>query len=128
MYYTNSTHVPYSEDLPLKEKVEIEAEFHPYFSGGVISHIWIGESQPNPEAMKNLVKKLSKTKLAYFTFSPDYSKCKNGHVLRGVHKRCPKCRANIINHINRIVGYFSRTSNWNPGKLKEFYERKRILI
>ena len=34
-YYTNSTHVPYHSDIPLTDKIKIEAEFHPYFTGGL---------------------------------------------------------------------------------------------
>lgn len=127
-YYSNSTHVPYKEDVPLSDKIELESDFHPYFSGGVITHIWMGESKPGIESMKNLVKKISKTKTAYFTFSPDYSICANGHYLRGKKDRCPKCNAKIVDYMNRVVGFFTRTSAWNPGKRQEYYERKRFLI
>lgn len=128
VYYTNSTHVPYNEDITLHKKIEIESEFHPYFSGGVISHIWIGESSPSPAGVKNLVRELSKTKLAYFTFSPDFSVCENDHLSRGKLEKCPKCGSEIIDNINRIVGYFTRTSRWNPGKQEEYRERKRFPI
>jgi ribonucleoside-triphosphate reductase len=128
LYYSNSTHVPYKEDVSLFKKLETEAEFHPYFSGGVISHIWIGESKPTTLSLKNLVSKISRTKMAYFTFSPDYSVCRNEHFSRGKQKLCPKCGARIIDHINRVVGYFTRTSGWNPGKQREYHERKRYIL
>jgi ribonucleoside-triphosphate reductase len=128
VYYTNSTHVPYKEEIALLDKIKIEAEFHPFFTGGAICHIWIGESKPNPRGIKTLVQKLSKTKLAYFTFSPDYSICHNNHFVRGKLTACPKCNTEIVDHINRIVGYFTRTSSWNPGKQKEYEERKRFII
>lgn len=128
LYYSNSTHVPYNADVVLPDKIKIEAGFHPYFNGGVISHVWIGESRPDHDSMKNLVKKMAETKLAYFTFSPDFSVCENNHVSRGKQKKCPQCSGDIIDHINRIVGYFTRTSSWNPGKRREYEERKRFQI
>ena len=126
-YYTNSTHVPYNENIDLFGKIETEAEFHPYFTGGTLCHVWMGESRPEPESMKSLVRKMSKTKLAYFTFSPDFSVCKNSHVRRGRVDVCQLCHARM-DHMNRIVGYFTRTSRWNPGKLQEYRERKRFMI
>jgi len=128
VYYTNSTHVPYNQNISVLEKVKTEAEFHPYFTGGTICHIWMGESRPNPSSLKDFVKNLSKTKLAYFTFSPDYSICKNNHYTRGKHIACPNCGAKVVDHINRVVGYFTRVSGWNPGKQKEYIERKRYLL
>ncbi len=128
LYYSNSTHVPYNSAVTLPEKIETEAQYHPYFSGGVISHVWIGEKMPEHYSMKNLIRKMAATKLAYFTFSPDFSVCENNHVSWGRQKKCPQCQGRIVDYINRIVGYFTRTSNWNPGKRREFEERKRFVI
>ena len=128
LYYSNSTHVPYNAKTSLPDKIRIEAQYHPYFSGGVISHIWIGENKPDHYSMKTLIKKMAATNLAYFTFSPDFSVCVNDHVSWGKQKKCPECQGRIVDYINRIVGYFTRTSNWNPGKLREFEERKRFAI
>jgi ribonucleoside-triphosphate reductase len=127
-YYTNSTHVPYGAEVSIFEKIRVEAEFHPYFTGGAICHIWIGESRPHPDSLKDLVRKLSSTKLAYFTFSPDFSVCANEHVARGKLGRCPVCGAKVVDYINRVVGYFTRVSNWNPGKRKEYEDRERFHI
>ena len=78
--------------------------------------------------LSSVMTALSNTKLAYFTFSPDYSICKNNHYIRGKHDFCPKCGAKIVDHINRVVGYFTRVSGWNPGKQREYNERKRYLL
>jgi ribonucleoside-triphosphate reductase len=128
LYYSNSTHVPYNANVTLPDKIRVEAQYHPYFSGGVISHIWIGEKKPDQYSMKNLIRKMVSTKLAYFAFSPDFSVCENNHVSWGKQKKCPECSGKIVDYINRIVGYFTRTSNWNPGKRREFEERKRFVI
>ncbi|MBM3304298.1 MAG: anaerobic ribonucleoside-triphosphate reductase, partial [Candidatus Aenigmarchaeota archaeon] len=108
-------------------KVKTEAEFHPFFNGGTICHVWIGESRPDPDAMRSLVRKMASTKLAYFTFSPDFSVCASNHVTRGKVDVCPICRKRT-DHMNRIVGYFTRTSRWNPGKQQEYADRVRYKI
>jgi len=127
-YYTNSTHVPYHSDIPLTNKIKIEAEFHPYFTGGAICHIWMGESRPDPGGLKEFIRNISNTKLAYFTFSPDFSVCENGHVSRGKNKQCPTCNGKIIDYISRVTGYYGRTSHWNPGKQEEYENRKRYAV
>ncbi len=128
VYYTNSTHVPYKADISLIDRINIEAEFHPYFTGGTISHIWMGESFPDPDGLNELVQKLSKTKLAYFCFSPDFSICENGHTSRGMSERCPLCSEKIVDHISRVTGYFGHASQWNPGKQSEYKERHRYRL
>ncbi|MDD4898702.1 MAG: anaerobic ribonucleoside-triphosphate reductase [Methanocellales archaeon] len=127
-YYTNSTHVPYALDISLIDKVSIESEFHPYFTGGTMCHIWMGESHPDPTGLNEIVKKLSETKLAYFCFSPDFSVCENNHVSRGKKERCQTCGGIILTHISRVTGYFGRTTQWNPGKQEEYKSRHRYSL
>jgi ribonucleoside-triphosphate reductase len=127
-YYTNSTHVPYSSKISLAEKIKIEANFHPYFTGGTISHIWMGESFPDPEGMSELIEKLSGTDLAYFCFSPDFSVCENRHVSRGINLECPVCNGPAVDHVSRVTGYFGHVEQWNPGKQKEYEERHRYIL
>ncbi|NPE29626.1 anaerobic ribonucleoside-triphosphate reductase [Methanococcoides sp. SA1] len=127
-YYTNSTHVPYSSKISLAEKIKIESRFHPYFTGGTISHIWMGESFPDPEGMSELIERLSGTELAYFCFSPDFSVCENRHVSRGMNLECPVCNGPAVDHVSRVTGYFGHVKQWNPGKQKEYEERHRYII
>ncbi len=38
---------------------------------------------------------------------------------------CPKCKSKDIYAITRVTGYFSKTSQWNKGKLGELKRRHR---
>jgi ribonucleoside-triphosphate reductase len=127
-YYTNSTHVPYKTETSLVNRIATEAEFHPYFTGGTICHIWMGESFPDPGGLSDFVERLTGTELAYFCFSPDFSICKNGHSSRGIQERCPHCQAEIVDHISRVTGYYGHVNNWNPGKVMEYKERHRYRM
>jgi ribonucleoside-triphosphate reductase len=127
-YYTNSTHVPYKSNMSLINRINAESGFHPYFTGGTICHIWMGESFPDPDGLSGFIDKLSQTKLAYFCFSPDFSICSNSHISRGIQQTCPQCQSEIIDHISRVTGYYGHVNNWNPGKVKEYEERHRYML
>lgn len=127
-YYTNSTHMPYHASISLIDRINIESEFHPYFTGGTICHIWMGESFPDPAGLNEFVRKLAGTKLAYFCFSPDFSICSIGHTSRGVNELCPMCSSPVIDHISRVTGYYGHVNQWNPGKKAEYVQRHRYRM
>jgi len=52
-----------------------------------------------------------------YTAENDYAALRE--VLDG--KREP----NIMKHFTRIIGYFSRVSNWNPSKVAELADRQK---
>lgn len=124
-YYSNSTHLPYHADISLADRISIESDFHPFFTGGTICHIWMGESCPDPAGLSEFVRKLAETKLAYFCFSPDFSICDKGHTSRGVNEMCPMCSGPVTDHISRVTGYYGHVKHWNPGKKAEYAQRHR---
>ncbi len=124
-YYTNSTHVPYNAEIPLQERIRIEAEFHPYFTGGCVTHIWLWE-KPEIEALKNFVRRvLTNTKIAYLTITPTVTTCRNcGGLWHGIVEKCPTCgHVNSLEVWSRIVGYYRPVRLWNEGKRAEFFRR-----
>lgn len=130
-YYTNSSHLNYDADIPLFERILKQAEFHPIVKGGVITHLWMGEQNPDPEGIWQMTKKIAfNTKTAYFAYTFDFSYCtKCGLFIQGVHDECsnPRCdgKGKDIEIYSRITGYYSRVDRWNKGKAQEFKDRKR---
>ncbi len=47
VYYTNSSHIPYSVGWTA-DKVLREGRFHPMISAGAITHLWMGGAQAGP--------------------------------------------------------------------------------
>jgi ribonucleoside-triphosphate reductase len=42
------------------------------------------------------------------------------------HKaECPHCGSENVYGMSRVVGYFTRINNWNPGKQAEFKDRQK---
>ncbi len=130
VYYTNSFHVRPNANVPLFKRMQIEGSFHPLTDGGAMSHIWLGEENPNPEAVAELTKKLAKrTAIQYMAFTKDLTACDScGAVLGGVNTECPKCGSKNIQVWSRITGYYQNIKGWNKGKLQELKDRRRYAL
>jgi len=123
--YAPATHVPYELDIPLPRKINAEAPFHKSCNGGNIFHFWLGEAHPSAEGIGDLIDKLSRTDLGYFALSPTFSICENNHCNNGITESCNKCDGKIIDHMDRVTGYFERVSKFNDSKATEWKMRHR---
>jgi len=128
VYWTNSIHIrPDAEEVNLLQRIQTQALFHPLIESGAITHAFVGEKLPSPKSIYNLVEKTFKlTKTTQLTISPEFVVCNDcGKVALSVADSCPKCQSTNVDHITRIVGYFSRTSGWNRSKLAERSDRHK---
>ncbi|NYZ80130.1 anaerobic ribonucleoside-triphosphate reductase, partial [Candidatus Micrarchaeota archaeon] len=76
VYYTNSTHFSTSANVPLADKIKDEGLFHPLIEAGAISHIWLGEASPDPEALMSFTKKMMTTTMnQQFAYTRDICHC-----------------------------------------------------
>jgi len=130
IYYTNSFHVRPSADIDLFERMKIEGAFHPLTDGGAMSHIWLGETHPNSEAIMNLTKKIAvKTAIQYMAYTKDLTICEScGFVTGGLHEKCPKCKSSHVQNWSRITGYYQNIKGWDKGKIAELHDRKRYGV
>ncbi len=128
IYYTNSSHCRVSAEIPLFERLKIEGAFHPLCNGGMMAHVWIGESSPNPELLWELTKKIAtKTLVGYWAYTKDMTYCKKCQkVYGGIQSSCPNCGSLEVECYSRITGYYQRVSGWNEGKRKELEDRYRV--
>ena len=81
---------------------------------------------PSAEASAAVVRKvLLRTQCAQLTFSPEFTFCQDcGRRQRGLHTSCDICGSSNVEGETRIVGYFSRISNFNLSKLAELRARQ----
>ena len=130
VYYTNSSHYPYSVPMDPAVKVLEEGRFHPLISAGAITHVWMGEHRPDGQALASFVRKIFlSSENAQVAFSPEFTLCNLcGRVSRGLLEECAACGSSDVDGITRITGYFTRTSSWNGGKRAELRDRLRVAV
>ncbi len=91
-YYTNSSNLPVGFTDDLFSALDLQDDLQTKYTGGTVLHGYIGERISDPEATKNLVKKIVYGyRLPYFTITPTFSICPVHGYLAGEHKYCPKC-------------------------------------
>lgn len=91
-YYSNSTQIPVDSPMNLFEALDHQNALQPLYTGGTVMHIYLGESAPNPESVKALIKKCCYNyKIPYFSITPTFSICPIHGYMTGKHLYCPIC-------------------------------------
>jgi anaerobic ribonucleoside-triphosphate reductase len=125
-YYTNSTHLPVNYTDDIFEALDHQDQLQCSYTGGTVAHLFLGESLPDIESVKKLVRKVfEKYHLPYITITPTFSICPTHGYLSGKKFTCPKCTIEQPCEVySRIVGYLRPVNQWHAGKQQEFKERK----
>jgi len=128
-YYTNSTQLPVGFTTDVFKALDLQDGLQTKYTGGTVLHIFLGENNPNPNAVKQLVKKVAENyELPYYTITPTFSVCPTHGYLAGEHEFCPDCEqegeSTICEVYSRVVGYLRPVNQWNKGKQREFSDRK----
>ncbi|MEE8402764.1 MAG: anaerobic ribonucleoside-triphosphate reductase [Candidatus Hydrothermarchaeaceae archaeon] len=86
VYYTNSTYLNVGVPISPVERVKKEGMFHPLIEAGSLSHIWLGESKPDPNGIASFVLKTFRhTQNDQIAFSPEFTSCLDcGRTTRGL--------------------------------------------
>ncbi|MFO7898447.1 MAG: anaerobic ribonucleoside-triphosphate reductase [Planctomycetota bacterium] len=126
-YYTNSIHMRADAPVDMLSRIRLQSKFHPLIESGAILHAFVGENLPSAASIANLVEKTFRhTQAAQLAISPEFticSACKNMSL--GLSDTCPECQSGDVYGVTRIVGYYSRISNWNKSKVGELADRRR---
>ncbi len=126
-YYTNSIHLAVDAPVDYVERVEKQSRFHPLIEAGAIVHVWLGEHEPDPHAIRSFVEKTFRnTQCSQIAFSPEFTVCESCRkTARGLKTQCSCCGSLDVYGVTRIVGYFSKIQTWNRSKVGELYDRRR---
>ena len=126
-YYTNSIHLRADADVDMITRIIKQSKFHSMIESGAIIHAFVGEERPSAASIYNLVKKTyEKTQAAQLTISPEFTVCNAcKKVTPKLTETCGTCQSGDVYGLTRIVGYFSRTTNWNKSKIGELHDRQR---
>ena len=129
IYYSNGTHVYVGAKVGLIERMDIEQKFFPLLNGGNMFHVWLGEANPNSEALYKLTQRIAtQTQIGYYAYTKDLTICNDcGMVTSPLHERCPSCGSRNVEWWSRITGYYQAVSGWNEAKKKELFDRYRTI-
>ncbi len=118
--------IPLTEETDLLKRIELQAEFEKYFSGGTILHINVGEKIKSKEVMKSLIRYVIKQGVKYFAVNYFFKKCKEGHMTYDNGQSvCEICNSEIVEKYTRVVGFMVPISSWSKQRKEEYKERKR---
>jgi ribonucleoside-triphosphate reductase len=123
-YYTNSSHLPVGFTDDLFDALDHQDELQTRYTGGTVLHLFLGERVSDPEAVKDLVRRIAQSyRMPYFSLTPSFSVCPEHGYLSGEHPKCPKCgRPSEV--YSRVVGYLRPVQQWNEGKQSEHSDRR----
>ena len=129
-YYTNSTQLPVNYTDDIFEALKLQDELQCKYSGGTVSHVFLGEEISDIQLSKKLIKKIfEKFNLPYISLTPTFSICPTHGYLSGKHWTCPKCTIEQPCEVySRVMGYYRPIKQFNQGKQQEFKERKTFKI
>ena len=130
IYYSNGTHLPVNNKVGIIDRMRREGKFFHVLDGGNIFHVWMGEEDPDPVALKEFIFNIiNNTEIGYFTFTKDFSICEPcGKQMNGIKTTCDRCGSDDVKAYSRITGYIQDVSGWNAAKLQELKERTRISV
>lgn len=127
-YYTNSTQLPvgYTEDI--FAALDLQDELQSLYTGGTVFHIYTGESLPDINVAKKLIRNIFNTyKLPYISLTPSFSICNTHGYINGEHFTCPTCGEDT-EVWSRVVGYLRPVNNYNKGKKEEYFDRLKFTV
>ena len=126
-YYTNSVHLRADAPVDLLTRIQKQAKFHGMIESGAIIHAFVGEERPPADSILALVRRtFESTVAAQLTISPEFTICNDcRRWTPRLQDHCDYCQSKDVYGITRIVGYFSRVSNWNKSKLGELKDRHK---
>lgn len=121
--------VPLWEDATVYEKMDRDGELNRLMTGGGIVHIQV-DSKVTANQAKNLILYAAKSGCQHFALNCVYCQCEEcGEIMIGRYKACPKCGGHHLDHMSRVVGFFTHIKDWNQTRKSwEFARRKFTKI
>lgn len=115
--------IPLYEQCTIQEKCRLGNLFDRKCGGGCIAHIDIENRFPNEDVAWDMLNYVAKAGVIYFAFTTKINVCEQGHAFIGTNN-CPVCGKPIADKFARVVGFYTRVSDYHKIRKKEFDKRK----
>lgn len=124
--YSNQ-YIPVIENVPLPERITTTGKFMEVLSGGGILHLNMQDRITDQAVMRKLILFAVNNGVGHMAVNYGFGTCENGHTtICGNATKCPVCGSKIVDHVTRVIGYFSHVSNW--GGVRREYEFPRRVF
>ncbi|BDD00244.1 anaerobic ribonucleoside-triphosphate reductase [Persicobacter psychrovividus] len=121
-FITNSFHIPVWHEIDAIEKVEKEAFFHHYCTGGSITYIELNSDLSSaPDVLLPVVQHAMNSGVYYFAMNIPIDDCMECGERGLMPEECPKCGSDDIMRLRRVTGYITGNfrERFNNGKQEE---------
>lgn len=124
-YLTNSHHVPVWQEISIFEKLQIEAPFCKYPTGGCITYIELDSSiVSNEKAIEDIIDYAMDLDIPYLAFNFPIDTCLDCGYQGEFNNKCVVCGSENIQQLRRVTGYLTTDyHNFNQGKISEVEDR-----
>ncbi|WP_251316855.1 anaerobic ribonucleoside-triphosphate reductase [Flintibacter muris] len=127
-YLTNSHHVPVWEKVSIQQKLECEAPFCKYPTGGCITYVELDSTfVKNTKAVEDIIDYAFKVlDIPYLAFNFPIDSCLDCGYQGEFNDKCPQCGSENIQQLRRVTGYLTTDyRNFNDGKQREVLDREQ---
>ena len=104
--------IPLVKNVPLSTRIKLQGLLDNSMSGGSILHINIAEKIKSVEMLLTLMNYCVENDVVYFAPNYNMAICKEGHITVGKVDKCATCGAEIDYNMTRVVGFFTKISDW----------------
>lgn len=124
-YITNSHHIPVWQKVSIYKKLDLEAPFCKFPTGGCITYIELESSiMQNEKAVEDIIDYAMSLDIPYLAFNFPIDSCLKCGYQGEIDYNCPRCGNTEIQRLRRVTGYLTTDyRNFNAGKIKECLDR-----
>lgn len=125
-FITNSHHVPVWQEIGIFKKLEVEAPFCKYPTGGCITYVELDSTfVKNLDAIEQIIDyAFQKLDIPYLAFNFPIDSCLDCGFQGEFNAECPECGSQDIQQLRRVTGYLTTDyRNFNNGKQDEVEHR-----
>lgn len=120
-YIYGNQWIPLNQHCDVMERVKVSSVLDSKCGGGVMLHINLAEPFKDEEQAWQLMNKLAREGIIYFSFVVRINVCKQDHSFFG--EKCPTCGGEVTDSYIKIVGYLVKSSSYKSERAKEMEER-----
>jgi len=124
-YLTNSHHIPVWQKVSIFEKLNLEAPFCRYPTGGCITYVELDSAIiKNEKAIEDIIDYAMSLDIPYLAFNFPIDTCLDCGYQGEFNDKCLVCGSANIQQLRRVTGYLTTDyKNFNAGKIAEVEDR-----